>query len=185
MSIFRKKYLDIDVLTAARQRYDRIMEEFDDVYVAFSGGKDSLVCLHLLKEAYERHGRPFPVKASFLDEELIPDSVVNFVDGYRREPWLDLFWFAFPLESNKFRLGKVEAYIQWDPDRPHVREVPPWAIRPAAGQRGPFSQYNMMSEVAKRCRGRIANITGIRADESLNRYCGVAQVAPQGTVIGG
>ena len=142
--------------------------------MAFSGGKDSLVCLHLMKEAYERHGRPFPLKASFLDEELIPDSVVNFVDGYRRREWLKLLWFAFPLESNKFRLGKVETYIQWDPDRPHVREIPDWAIRPAPGQRGPFSQYNMMGEIAKHCRGRIANITGIRAEESMNRYCSVA-----------
>lgn len=172
--IFRKHYLDEDVLTAVRKRFDRILEEFDDGYVAFSGGKDSLVCLHLMKEAFERHGRPFPLKASFLDEELIPDSVVNFVDGYRRQEWLKLLWFAFPLESNKFRLGKVETYIQWDPHRPHVRQIPEWAIRPAPGQRGPFSQYNMMQEIAKFCRGRIANITGIRAEESMNRYCSVA-----------
>lgn len=172
--VFTKKYLSIDVLTAARQRFDRIMDEFDGAVVSFSGGKDSLVCLHLLKEAHERHGRPFPVRAMFFDEELLPDSVVNFVDGYRHEPWLELLWFAYPFTSNKYRLGRTEVYIQWDADRPHVRPMPRWAIRPPAGQRGPFSQYDMHGELARRYPGRIACVVGIRADESFNRFCSVA-----------
>ena len=66
-----------------RERFDEILERFDDQYVSFSGGKDSLACLHLFKEAWDRAQREGPIKVLFYDEELIPDAVVNFVDEYR------------------------------------------------------------------------------------------------------
>jgi len=171
--VYPKRYLDIDVLTAARKRFDLLIERYDDQYVAFSGGKDSLSCLHLLKEAYARAGITRKVKVQFYDEELIPDCVINFVDEYRRKDWVELYWFVFPLESNKYVLGKVSGYIQWDPNRPHVRTPPPWGIKPDRGQTGPFSQYTMSAEMLRRsgARGRIAGLTGMRADESMNRYC--------------
>ena len=170
MKIFKKKFLKEDVLTAARRRFDLILERWDDAFVGFSGGKDSLVCLHLMREAFARAGKKSPVKVCFYDEELIPDAVINFVDSYRRLDWIDLTWFCFPLASNKFVLGKVDSYLQWDPDRKHVREIPPWSIRPAPGRKGPFSQYTMVEEMLHRCRGSVADVVGIRADESLTRY---------------
>lgn len=36
-----KRYLEIDVFTAARQRIEDLFDNFERVYVAFSGGKDS------------------------------------------------------------------------------------------------------------------------------------------------
>ena len=91
MKVCPKHYLDEDVLTAARSRCDRILREFDDHYVAFPCGKDSLVCLHLMREARERAGLTGRMKASFLDEELIPDSVVKFVEEHLHKDWLKLF----------------------------------------------------------------------------------------------
>ena len=52
--IFKKRFIDQDVLTAAHERFDEILERFDDQYVSFSGGKDSLTCLHLFKGAWDR-----------------------------------------------------------------------------------------------------------------------------------
>ena len=43
-----KKYLGIDVLTAARQRISKVFDDFPRIYVSFSGGKDSSVMLHLV-----------------------------------------------------------------------------------------------------------------------------------------
>lgn len=93
--VYPKRYLDIDVLTAARKRFDLLIERYDDQYVAFSGGKDSLTCLHLLKEAYARAALTRRIKVQFYDEELIPDSVIDFVDEYRQKDWIDLYWFVF------------------------------------------------------------------------------------------
>ena len=36
-----RRYLDINVYEALQQRFDFIFREFDNIYVSFSGGKDS------------------------------------------------------------------------------------------------------------------------------------------------
>ena len=43
-----KKYLDINVYDALQERLRFIFEEFDNIYVSFSGGKDSGLLLNLV-----------------------------------------------------------------------------------------------------------------------------------------
>ena len=95
-----KKFIDVDVLTEAKKRLHHIYDLHDSVAVCFSGGKDSLATLHLTHEvAQERFGKDAVVDVIFRDEELIPDSVVDFVNEYRQKPWVRLRWYAVPLAS--------------------------------------------------------------------------------------
>jgi predicted phosphoadenosine phosphosulfate sulfurtransferase len=43
-----KKYLNINVYQALQQRLDYVFSEFDNIWVSFSGGKDSGVLLNLV-----------------------------------------------------------------------------------------------------------------------------------------
>lgn len=168
-----KGFIDADVLTEARRRIHHVFDVFDSVLVAFSGGKDSLVCLHLVREVARERGLPDKVRVVFRDEELIPDSVVDFVDEYRQLPWIDMEWFAVPLESNKYMLGVSERYVQWDPDRTWVRPKPAWAVDNAVlgyPSHHVFDQYTMDAVAARNARGKTAIITGVRASESLMRF---------------
>lgn len=168
-----KAYIDTDVLTEARRRLHHVYDIFDTVMVAFSGGKDSLACLHLVHQVATERGLTAPIKVVFRDEELIPASVIDFVNEYRQLDWIDLEWFAVPLESNKYMLGVSERYVQWDPHRDHVRPAPGWATTNAdlgVGADHVWDQYTMDSVAARNARGKTAIITGVRSDESLMRF---------------
>lgn len=168
-----KGFIGSDVLTEARKRMHHVFDVFDSVMVAFSGGKDSLVCIHLVHQVMQERGITDPLHVVFRDEELIPPSVVEFVDEYRRLPWIDMEWFAVPLESNKYLLGTSERYVQWDPDRRWVRDKPEWAVDNATlgyPSHHVFDQYTMDAVAARNARGKTAIVTGVRASESLMRF---------------
>jgi predicted phosphoadenosine phosphosulfate sulfurtransferase len=165
-----RRYLDKDVLTAAKERINHLIDAFDTLAVMFSGGKDSLVVLHLTREVMLERRITKPVNVVFRDEELISMEVIDFVDKYRREPWIKMLWFAVPLKSTKYILGVCHDYVQWDPKRKHVRDLPEWAITLPAGDNRVFDQYTMDAETATYFKGKIGFLTGIRSAESLMRY---------------
>lgn len=166
-----KQFINATVLEEARARIRHIFSIVDHVVVSFSGGKDSLVVLHLVKEIAEELGHE-KVRVSFYDEEIIPDTVVSFVDHYRQLPWVNMTWWALPMRSEKFILGDVRTYIQWDPARPHVRPMPAWAVtakdlKIPAKQAVP--QYIIETLIARDLPGKVAILNGIRASESITR----------------
>lgn len=161
-----RRYLEKDVLTAARERIEYIYDMHDTVVVCFSGGKDSLALLHLAHEYQEAHGLG-PVKVVFRDEEVIPNCVIDFVNEYRQKPWVDLRWLCLRLVNEVFVLGKVRTYTQWDPARAWVREQPEWAEIP---DHGVLDQYTADTLIARAYPGKVCLMTGVRAAESNARY---------------
>lgn len=164
-----KQYLEIDVLTAAKQRIEHILDTHDTPVVLFSGGKDSLVVLHLVLEAVKARGAT-ALDVVFRDEELLPDSVIDFVKSYYDRPDIRMIWFGVPMLSQKFILGHSQTFVQWDPDREWVRPKPEWAYIPEDGGREVYHQKSMDHLVAGMFPGKVALINGIRAAESLVRY---------------
>ena len=165
----KKLYIDSDVYTEAKKRIRHVINTFDSVLVAFSGGKDSLCTLNLVDEVYKEMGIEEKVKVFFRDEELIPDDVIDFVKGIAESGRFDFRYFAIPLKSSKFILGNTYDYVQWDKDREWLRQPPEYAIRLQDGDYRVFSQYDADEYICQHEKGRVAIITGIRADESLTR----------------
>lgn len=162
-------YFDEDVLTMAKKRIKHIYEIFDKVFVCFSGGKDSLCVLHLVEEVKNELGIPGKINVIFRDEELIPDNVIEFVQSYAKQEKYNFYYYAVPLLSNKFILDNTYTYIQWDPKRKWIRPKPANAITLPDGDDRIFDQYTMDEFCAEGHKGKLAFLTGIRADESLIR----------------
>ena len=50
-----KEYLPYDVYEAVQQRFEYLFREFDNIYVSFSGGKDSGLLLNMLLDYRREH----------------------------------------------------------------------------------------------------------------------------------
>jgi predicted phosphoadenosine phosphosulfate sulfurtransferase len=91
-----KVYLDNNVLTEARKRISWLFEEFDNVVVGYSGGKDSTVVLELtLEEARKRNRLPVPVL--FIDQEAEWQGTIEMVREVMYRPEVKPMWFQMPM----------------------------------------------------------------------------------------
>lgn len=180
-----KHYRDIDVYQAARARMRLVFEHFDRVCVAFSGGKDSTVTLHLALEVARETGR-LPVHAMFVDLEGQYQATIAHVtqmfDCEDIRPW----WICLPINLRNASSVHEPFWCAWQPDR-EAEWIRPMPSHPAVIRDPdyfPFYRYRMEFEeffpAFNEWLSRdvpTAFLVGIRADESLNRYLAVKRRA--------
>ena len=90
----KKVELDVSVLEASKQRISKTFDNFERIYISFSGGKDSSVMTHLvLTEAMKRKRK---VGLLIIDLEAQYEQTIehieDMIDMY--EDYIDLHWFC-------------------------------------------------------------------------------------------
>lgn len=186
-----KLYLQSDVYTEAKKRLQEIYSKVDQIAVAFSGGKDSTVCLYLVLETKPKD---MPMFVYFVDKESNLLSTEEYVqrqfDKIQKE-YADhnvkLMWICLPLKEINAMSFYNPYYYCWDkakkdvwvygmPDRDYVINE----------DNNPLAQYGYDKEnkviysaidkyISDNSKKRTGVIVGIRADESLNRYRAVTK----------
>lgn len=175
-----KEYQTYNVLVAARQRIKTVFDEFEKIYVSFSGGKDSTVMLHLVIE--EAQKRNVKVGVLIIDlEAQYYDTIKhleNIVELYKDN--IDLHWVCLPLLLRNAVSNFEPRWCCWEEEKKDiwVREKPVYASKvkyPFFIDKMEFEEFMVLwgdwySE------GKLtAAFIGIRADESLHRYCAIAR----------
>lgn len=181
-----KRGLGVDVLTAARARVRRTLHDFPNVYVSFSGGKDSGVVLELAASEARAQGRR--IGCLVIDLEAQYTATVDYVHTMldRHADVLDVYWVALPLTLRNAVSLFQPTWRCWDPAESD-RWVRPLPQHPGAITDPGFFDFfvpGMEFEdftvafghwYAQRNGGRLtAAMVGIRADESLNRFRTIA-----------
>ncbi|MBS1455348.1 MAG: phosphoadenosine phosphosulfate reductase family protein, partial [Lentisphaeria bacterium] len=174
-----KTYLGYDVFVGARTRIAWIFEEFSQVYLSFSGGKDSTVMLHLCAEEARRLHRKFGVL--FIDWECQYKLTIDHVAEMFRQyaDVIEPYWCCIPLRTvNAVSVFEPE-WVCWEEGKEWIREKPAGAI--TDGSFFPFYKPEMTFEEFVlefgfwyAGRRKAACFVGIRAAESLNRWATVS-----------
>lgn len=172
-----------NVLEAARARIKYTFDNFEKVYLSFSGGKDSSVMFHLvMDEAIKRNQRIGILLIDFEAQYKATSShAEEMFDIYRDH--IDLHWVCLPMSLRNAVSNFEPKWVCWDQDKKDVwvREMPEHDGVVKDLDFYPFFKKGMEFEEFIVLFGqwysqgkRTAAFIGIRCDESLNRFRTIA-----------
>ncbi len=183
-----REYLHMNVYDAFLARMHFLFEEFDHIYVSFSGGKDSGLLLNLVLDYRNQHYPERAIGVFHQDFEAQYMVTTEYVERTfeRIKDQVELYWVCLPM-ATRTALSSYEMYwYPWDDTKKElwVREMPQkeYVIN-LENNRMTTYRYRMHQEdLAKQFGrwyrdahdgGKTVCLLGMRADESLQRYSGL------------
>ncbi|MDE5803535.1 MAG: DUF3440 domain-containing protein [Lachnospiraceae bacterium] len=182
-----REYENRDVYTALQERLKLIFEEFDNIYISFSGGKDSGLLLNLVLDYRREHFPDKKIGVFHQDFEAQYTVTTEYIERTfeRIKGEVEPYWVCLPM-ATRTALSSYEMYwYPWDDTKKEcwVRDLPKKEYVIHQGN-NPIStyRYRMHQEDLAKQFGRWYKMShgdkktvcllGIRAEESLQRYSG-------------
>jgi predicted phosphoadenosine phosphosulfate sulfurtransferase len=178
----KKRYNSKSVYDAAIERIEATFNEFENVYVSFSGGKDSGVMLNLVIEVARKMNR-LPVNVLVVDLEAQYEHTIRFVTDTMNRPEVKGYWVCLPIHLRNAVSQVQPHWICWDEDKRDawVRDFPDHKSVISDSSFFPWFRKGMeFEEFVPKFGDWMANgkpvscMVGIRSDESLNRFRTIA-----------
>lgn len=172
----KKIHIDKSVLNASVERISKTFDDFNNIYISFSGGKDSTVMTHLvLNEAIKRNRK---VGLLIIDLEAQYNETIKHIEEIVElyKDHIYLHWFCGELFLRNAVSDFEPKWVCWDESKKDI-----W-IRKKPKYESDLTQYDfyqpkMEFEEFMILFGKwyakndsCAAFIGIRSDESLHRY---------------
>lgn len=182
----KRQYLEMNVYDALQKRFEFLFREFDNIYISFSGGKDSGVLLNLLLDYRREHCPDRVIGVFHQDFEAQYTVTTEYITRtFRRlHGEAELYWVCLPMATRTALSSYEMFWYPWDDTKPEqrVRPMPdyPWVVN----LKNPFRHYRYrmhQEDLAKQFGrfyreqhggGKTVCLLGMRADESMHRYSG-------------
>ncbi|MBR1604931.1 MAG: DUF3440 domain-containing protein [Alphaproteobacteria bacterium] len=180
-----KKYLDINVYDALQERLKYLFDNFDNIYISFSGGKDSGLLLNMVLDYKRKHNINRKIGVFHQDFEAQYQATTDYVESMFLNNLDDIepYWCCIPMGS-RCAVSNFQMYwYPWDDEKTEDEWVRPMPKHPFIinlyNHHFDFYKYKMAQEdfyhefgfwYARQHKGKTVCLLGIRADESLNRY---------------
>ena len=182
-----REYLEQDVYEALQERLRFIFDEFDNIYVSFSGGKDSGLLLNLVLDYQRKYAPDRRIGVFHQDFEAQYTVTTEYVERTfdRIKDEVEPYWVCLPM-ATRTALSSYEMYwYPWDDtkkdiwvrDMPNKEYVINLENNPMTTYRYRMHQEDLARQFGRWYRishgnGKTVCLLGIRATESLQRYSG-------------
>lgn len=169
-----KIYSKQNVLEAAKDRIRWLFDEFPNVVVDISGGKDSTVVFHLAIEIAREKGR-LPLRVMFLDQEAEWQATVDTVRQIMTREDVEPLWYQIPFKLFNATSASEHWLMCWNPEEEHrwMRPKEPYAITENVYGTDRFGE--LFAAILKHdfAGQKACHIAGVRAEESPARMLGL------------
>ena len=182
-----RRYGTEDVYEALQRRLEFIFEEFDNIYLSFSGGKDSGLLLNLTMDFQKKYYPKKRIGVFHQDFEAQYSVTTEYIERTfkRLEKEAELYWVCLPMATRTALSSYEMFWYPWDDTKKEawVRELPKhdYVIHlennPITTYRYRMHQEDLAKQFGRWYRISHGNqktvcLLGMRADESLQRYSG-------------
>lgn len=178
---------DKTVYEASKERLNFLFDEFEEIYVSVSGGKDSTVAFNMTLEIARERRRK--IGCFFLDQEFEYASTIEIIRKWMNDPNVIPYWLQCKLKMFNANSALLPYVMIWDEDRRDtwMREKEPNSMHVPFSVSTRFHATmkdftNWRHEVTGK---KICCITGMRAEESMNRYTGTTNGLVYGDITWG
>ena len=158
-----------NVLDATKNRIKYLFDNYDNIQLSFSGGKDSTVLFHLINEEAKKRNRKFYL--FFLDQEAEYQGTIDMVDWAMRQPNVIPLWYQVPMFMTNSCSQQQLFLWAWGENEKWVRQKSDISIH-SIGKKYPKRFYKFVlwaSNQLKKLPGKSVSVIGLRAEESPSR----------------
>lgn len=158
-----------NVLEATKKRIEYLFDNYDNIQLSFSGGKDSTVLFHLINEEAKKRNRKFYLM--FLDQEAEYQGTIDMVDWAMRQPNVIPEWYQVPIFMTNSCSQQQLFLWAWGENEKWVRPKSDIAITEIKNKY-PKRFYKFLlwcNNEMKKLPGKSVQVIGLRAEESPSR----------------
>jgi predicted phosphoadenosine phosphosulfate sulfurtransferase len=158
-----------NVLLAAQKRVSFLFDNYDNIQLAFSGGKDSTVLFHLINEEAKKRDRKFILY--FQDQEAEYQGTIEMVEWAMSQPNVIPLWYQVPIFMTNAASHQQLFLWAWGDGEKWVRQKNDLAIH-SIDKKYPkrFYKFNLwVGQQLRKRKGSCVSIIGLRAEESPDR----------------
>ncbi len=182
-----RSYVEENVFDALQERLKFIFQEFDNIYVSFSGGKDSGLLLNLVLDYQKKHAPDKRIGVFHQDFEAQYTVTTEYIERTfkRIEKDVEPYWVCLPMATRTALSSYEMFWYPWDDKKKEawVRPMPEhdYVINMENNPMTTY-KYRMHQEDLAKQFGRWYSMShegkktvcllGMRADESMQRYSG-------------
>lgn len=159
------------VIDAARNRISLIFDNFKEITVSLSSGKDSTVLYHLVLQEAKKRNRKF--RAFFLDQEAEYENSIKIIRRQMSNPLVIPNWFQVPIDMTNATSMKEYFLHAWGENDTWMRDKDRLAIHEIK-ESYPQRFYKFFDWYEQK-KATSAYLVGLRAEEGIMRYRAVTK----------